>query len=91
MDPVIDVQGLCKHFGGRSALDRLRLQVPRGAIFALLGDNGAGKTTTIRMLCGLLEPDAGRASILGRDCWREAISLRHRVGYVPERPRFTNG
>lgn len=88
MDPVIDVQGLCKHFGGRSAVDRLRLQVPRGAIFALLGDNGAGKTTTIRMLCGLLEADAGRASILGRDCWREAVALRHRVGYVPERPRF---
>jgi len=88
MDPIIDVQGLCKHFGGRSAVDRLRLQVPRGAIFALLGDNGAGKTTTIRMLCGLLEPDAGRAVILGHDCWREAIALRHRVGYVPERPRF---
>jgi ABC-2 type transport system ATP-binding protein len=88
MESVIDVQGLCKHFGGRVAVDRLRLQVPRGAIFALLGDNGAGKTTTIRMLCGLLPPDAGRASILGHDCWREAVALRHRVGYVPERPRF---
>ena len=88
MESVIDVQGLCKHFGGRVAVDRLRLAVPRGAIFALLGDNGAGKTTTIRMLCGLLQPDAGRAFVLGRDCWREAVHLRHHVGYVPERPRF---
>src|SRR5262249_18739075 len=63
-------------------------QVPRGAIFALLGDNGAGKTTTIRMLTGLLPPDAGRAVLLGQDCWKEAVALRHRVGYVPERPRF---
>lgn len=88
MDPVIDIQNLSKHFGGRHAVDRLRLQVPRGAIFALLGDNGAGKTTTIRMLCGLLEPDAGRAAVLGHDCWGDAVALRHRIGYVPERPRF---
>src|SRR5260370_33320287 len=88
MESVIDVQGLCKHFGGRIAVDRLRLQVPRGAIFALLGDNGAGKTTTIRMLCGLLPPDARRASTLGHDCWREAVALRHRGGYLPEPPRF---
>jgi ABC-2 type transport system ATP-binding protein len=66
----------------------LSLQVPRGAIFALLGENGAGKSTTIRMLTGLLKPDAGIAKILGRDCWREAVALRHEVGYVPEKPRF---
>jgi ABC-2 type transport system ATP-binding protein len=69
-------------------VDRLDLAVPRGAIYALLGDNGAGKSTTIRMLTGLLPPDAGRATILGEDCWARATALRHRVGYVPERPRF---
>ena len=88
MDTVIDIQDLTKHFGGRPAVDRLRLEVPRGAIFALLGDNGAGKTTTIRMLTGLLAPDFGRATVLGQDAWKEAVALRHRIGYVPERPRF---
>src|SRR5690242_18724476 len=88
MDRVIDIRGLTKVFRGRRAVDDLTLAVPQGAIFALLGDNGAGKTTTIRVLTGLLRPEAGQAAVLGRDCWRDAIKLRHRVGYVPERPRY---
>ena len=88
MEPIINIQGLCKSFHGKSAVFRLNLTVPQGAIFALLGDNGAGKTTTIRMLTGLMPPDAGQASILGQDCWTEAAELRHRVGYVPERPKY---
>jgi ABC-2 type transport system ATP-binding protein len=88
MDPVIDVRGLTKWFGGKAAVHRLDLAVPRGAIFGLLGDNGAGKTTTLRMLTGLLRPDAGQATVLGEDCWRSAARLRQRVGYVPERPKF---
>lgn len=88
METVICTQGLTKRFAGRVVVDRLDLSVPRGAIYALLGDNGAGKSTTIRMLMGLLPPDAGRAEVLGQDCWSRAIELRHRVGYVPEKPRF---
>jgi ABC-2 type transport system ATP-binding protein len=88
MDPAIEIQGLSKRFGKKTAVARLDLSVPKGSIFALLGDNGAGKTTTIRMLTGLLRPDRGSAAILGHDCWRAAIPLRHHVGYVPERPRF---
>jgi ABC-2 type transport system ATP-binding protein len=88
MDAVIETFGLTKHFRGRPAIDRLDLKVPRGSIFALLGDNGAGKTTTIRLLTGQLQADAGHATILGEDCWNEAAALRPRVGYVPERPRF---
>src|SRR5262245_8992158 len=88
MDNIIATEGLTKIFGGKAAVYRLDLQVPRGAVFALLGDNGAGKSTTIRMLTGLLPPDAGRAEVLGQDCWAAAVALRHRVGYVPERPRF---
>jgi ABC-2 type transport system ATP-binding protein len=88
MDTIIATQGLTKIYGGRAVVNRVNLNVPRGAIFALLGDNGAGKSTTIKMLTGLLPPDAGTATILGRDCWSDAIRLRHRVGYVPERPRF---
>jgi ABC-2 type transport system ATP-binding protein len=88
MDPIIETHQLTKSFRGRAVVDRLDLKIPRGAIFALLGDNGAGKTTTIRMLTGLLRADSGTASILGHDCWAEAATLRPRVGYVPERPRF---
>ncbi len=88
MDTIIATRGLTKIFGGKAVVDRLNLTVPCGAIFALLGGNGAGKSTTIKMLTGLLPPDAGAARILGADCWAESVRLRHRVGYVPERPRF---
>jgi ABC-2 type transport system ATP-binding protein len=88
MEAVIQTHDLTKRFRGRPAVDRLSLTVPKGAIFALLGENGAGKTTTIRMLTGLLPPDSGRATALGLDCWRQADQLRRRLGYVPERPRF---
>jgi ABC-2 type transport system ATP-binding protein len=88
MQPVIEIDGITKWYGKKQAVAGLTLDVPRGAIFALLGENGAGKTTTIRMLTGLLKPDAGWASILGLDPWRDAVSLRLRVGYVPERPKF---
>src|SRR6516225_3253975 len=88
MESCIEVHELTKRFGGRVALNRLTLTVPPGAILALLGENGAGKTTTIRLLTGLLRADGGRATVLGYDCWRAAAKLRHRVGYVPERPRF---
>ena len=88
MDAVLELRELTKIFRGRAVVNRLSLAVPRGAIYALLGENGAGKTTTIRMLAGLLQPDAGLATVLGLDCWRDAAKLRLRVGYVPERPRF---
>jgi ABC-2 type transport system ATP-binding protein len=88
MDTIIATHGLTKIYNGKAVVNRLNLAVPRGAIFALLGGNGAGKSTTIKMLTGLLPPDVGTANIFGEDCWREAIPLRHRIGYVPERPRF---
>jgi ABC-2 type transport system ATP-binding protein len=88
MDAVIHTDGLTKWFGPKQAVAGLSLDVPRGAIFALLGENGAGKTTTIRMLTGLLRPDYGRARILGQDPWADAVPLRRLLGYVPERPKF---
>jgi ABC-2 type transport system ATP-binding protein len=88
MDTIIATQGLTKIYSGKAVVNRVNLTVPRGAIFALLGGNGAGKSTTIKMLTGLLPPNAGKATILGSDCWTDAIALRHRVGYVPERPKF---
>ncbi len=88
MTSVLATHHLTKRFGTKTVVNRLDLAVPQGAIFALLGDNGAGKSTTIRMLTGLLPPDGGRATLLGKDCWSAAVELRHRVGYVPEKPRF---
>jgi ABC-2 type transport system ATP-binding protein len=87
-DDVIVAERLVVRYRGKAALDGLELRVPRGAVYAFLGDNGAGKTTTMKVLTGLAPPDSGRASILGLDCWSRAQQLRHRVGYMPERPRF---
>lgn len=88
MSGAISVQGLVKRYGPRTVVDGLDLDVPKGAVYAFLGDNGAGKTSTIKVLVGMHPPDGGSARILGQDCWRDAVRLRHRVGYVPERPKF---
>jgi ABC-2 type transport system ATP-binding protein len=87
-DDVIVAERVVVRYRGKTALDGLDLRVPRGAVYAFLGDNGAGKTTTMKILTGLAPPDSGRAEILGLDCWSRAQDLRHRVGYMPERPRF---
>lgn len=88
MTAIIETRRLTKSFGGSTGIFNLDLSVPAGAVCALLGDNGAGKSTTIKILTGLQPADSGSATILGRDCWRDAIELRHQVGYVPERPKF---
>lgn len=87
-DDAIVAERVVVRYKGKTALDGLDLRVPRGAVYAFLGDNGAGKTTTMRILTGLAPADSGRAEILGLDCWARAQELRHRVGYMPERPRF---
>ncbi len=71
-DLVVDVRDLCKRFDRRQVVDGLTLQLPQGEICGFLGANGSGKTTTIRMLCGLLTPDAGSGTCLGHDILREA-------------------
>lgn len=88
MSAVIQMHNLTKRFGSKTVVDQLTLDVPQGSIYAFLGDNGAGKTSTIKVLVGMHPPDGGSAKLLGQDCWRKAVALRHRVGYVPERPRF---
>ncbi len=84
--PVIRLQQVTKRFGREIALDQVSLEVPRGAVFALLGENGAGKTTMIRVLLGLTDADAGRAEVLGLDSRRQGLQIRQHVGYVAERP-----
>ena len=83
-ESVIEVQGVVKRFGAKTVLEELNLSVPAGQTFAFLGRNGAGKTTTIRMLLGLLKPDAGKVRVLGRDPQRQALEIRRRVGYLAE-------
>ena len=81
---VIDVHNLSKSFGARRVVDGLSLQVAEGEICGFLGANGSGKTTTIRMLCGLLTPDAGAGTCLGFDVLREAPRIRREAGYMTQ-------
>jgi ABC-2 type transport system ATP-binding protein len=82
---AIDVRGLTKTFGDRTVVDKLSIQVRRGEICGFLGPNGSGKTTTIRMLCGLLEPDAGEGRCLDHDIRTGARQIKLRVGYMTQR------
>ncbi len=84
-DLAIDVSGLTKRFDGRTVVDNVSLQVARGRICGFLGPNGSGKTTTIRMLCGLLTPDAGEGRCLGLDLATEGAQIKRQVGYMTQR------
>jgi ABC-2 type transport system ATP-binding protein len=85
---AIDVTGLVKRFGGRPVVQDFAIQVGRGRICGFLGPNGSGKTTTIRMLCGLLTPDAGHGTCLGFDILRESAAIKREVGYMTQRFSF---
>ena len=83
MAAAISVRGLVKRFGSATALDGLDLTVGTGEVHGFLGPNGAGKTTTLRTLLGLLRKDAGEASVLGCDPWRDPARLHRRLAFVP--------
>jgi ABC-2 type transport system ATP-binding protein len=84
--PVVRCSGLRKQYGKRTAVENVSLEVSRGEIVGLLGPNGAGKTTVIKMMLGLVTPDAGEALLLGRPAGDPAA--RARVGYLPELFRY---
>ncbi len=84
-DIVVCAHGVTRRFGESVAVERLDLEVRRGEIFGLVGPDGAGKTTTLRLLCGLLEPDAGEIEVAGYDVRRQREAVCDHIGYVAQR------
>ena len=82
---AITASGLTRHFGSLIAVKDFDLQIPTGSIYGFLGPNGSGKSTTIRMLCGLLTPSSGSASVLGLDTRRESEKLKQKIGYMTQK------
>ena len=88
MERMIEIHGLTKRYGNKTAVDHLELTIGRAEIFGLLGPNGAGKTTTTLMLTGLTEPTEGTAFINGMDCVRDTMEVKRTVGYMPDNVGF---
>jgi ABC-2 type transport system ATP-binding protein len=82
---ALELSAICKAFG-KPAVDALDLVVYPGEIFALLGPNGAGKTTTLRMVAGLLRPDAGTVRIFGVDAWADPVAAKRMMAWLPDEP-----
>ncbi len=85
MDNAVEIRNLVKRFGDFIAVDNVNLTVAKGEIFGFLGPNGAGKSTTIRMLCGLLEPTSGEATVGGRDVKTQSEAIKEHIGYMSQK------
>ena len=85
---AIDVKGLTKRFGKKVAVNAIDIAVPEGQVWGFLGPNGSGKTTTIRMLCGLLNADAGEGTCLGLDFRTESETIKRQTGYMTQKFSF---
>ena len=86
MSNIIKTTQLTRRFGGLTAVDNLELAVPRGSVYGFLGPNGAGKTTTIRMLLGLIRPNAGEVHLFRQSIREERLGILKRVGSLVEKP-----
>ncbi len=82
--PALELRGLTKRFGARTAVDGIDLDVPRGSFYGLVGPNGAGKTTTLAMATGLLRPDAGTALVEGIDVWQRPLEAKRLIGNLAD-------
>lgn len=82
---AVTVDGLTRRFGSFVAVDAVSFSVARGEIFGFLGPNGAGKSTTIRMLCGIIEPSGGTATVAGLDVRTQAEAIKERIGYMSQK------
>ncbi|MEO1243089.1 MAG: ABC transporter ATP-binding protein [Pseudomonadota bacterium] len=87
-DLAIDVRGLVKRFGDKTAVNGVNIQMPKGEVWGFLGPNGSGKTTTIRMICGLLKISEGEGRCLGYDITENAGEIRRRTGYMTQKFSF---
>jgi ABC-2 type transport system ATP-binding protein len=83
---IIEAEKLTKNYGTKRGITDVSFQVEEGEVFGFLGPNGAGKTTTIRLLMGLLHPDAGIARIAGLDSWSQSVEIKRLIGYMPGEP-----
>ena len=83
---MIEIEGLTKRFGDKTAVENLNLEIPRGELFCFLGPNGAGKTTTIKILTGLMRPTSGSTHIDGLDMRECPVEIKKRIGYIPDMP-----
>ena len=83
MGTVIEVSNLTKKYGQLAALSGVNLSVESGEVYGFIGPNGAGKTTAIRVLLGILKATSGRATIFGKDVWKDAVDIHKKVAYVP--------
>jgi ABC-2 type transport system ATP-binding protein len=84
-DNVITAERLTKRFGDFTAVDAISFEVQRGEIFGFLGANGAGKTTAMKMLCGLLAPTSGNATVAGHDVYHQTEKIKRSIGYMSQR------
>src|SRR5207248_9591839 len=85
MAAIIETHDLTRRFGTLTAVDHLNLSIAEGEIFGLVGPDGAGKTTTLRMLCGLMDPSEGSATVAGHDVARESQAVKDQIGYMAQR------
>src|SRR5579871_1303020 len=85
MEKVIQTEKLTKRFGDFIACNELSFDVDKGEIFGFLGANGAGKTTAMRMLCGLLKPTSGKASVAGYDVFTQTEKIKMSIGYMSQK------
>jgi ABC-2 type transport system ATP-binding protein len=84
----VELKDVVKRYSEILAVDNVNLAIKKGEIFGLLGPNGSGKSTTLKMLVGLVQPDAGSITVLGKDVKKEPVAVKQQVGYVPESPRL---
>jgi ABC-2 type transport system ATP-binding protein len=85
MPAIIETHDLTRRFGALTAVDHLNLSIAEGEIFGLVGPDGAGKTTTLRMLCGLMDPTEGTATVAGHDVTRDPQAVKDQIGYMAQR------
>lgn len=82
-NPVVETHNLSVYYGRHRGIEDVNLSVEQGEVFGFLGPNGAGKTTTQRVLLDVIHPSTGRAMIFGKDCQKEGVDIRKRIGYLP--------